>query len=248
MTHRGGPGSALLLIAILLIVWQGLFLGAGSDALAAPLATLGYLAEQLRTGEMWPHIAATGAAFLIALVISIAGGLAVGLAVGLSRIATEVTEPLLLAANSVPKIALYPVVLLIFGIGMPAKIAFGALHGIIPVAIFTMSACRGIPAVLLKSAAVMRLDGWDRIRSVLLPAALPDIVTGIRIGFSLTLIGTVLGEMFGSQSGLGFLLMTAIGLQNTRVIMAVTVLLIAFAATVSSLLLAFEKHLRRRTT
>ncbi len=53
--------------------------------------------------------------------------------------------------------------------------------------------------------------------------------------------------MFGSQSGLGFLLMTAIGLQNTRVIMAVAVLLIAFAATVSTALLAFEKHLRQRT-
>ena len=246
-TRRGRSGSALLLIAILLLLWQALFLWAGPDALAPPLVTLNYLAEQLWTGEMWPHIAATGAAFLIALAISIVLGLAVGLAVGLSRTATEVTEPLLLAANSVPKIALYPVVLLVFGIGMPAKIAFGALHGIVPVAIFTMTACRGIPAVLLKSAAVMRLESGDKIRSVLLPAALPDIVTGIRIGFSLTLIGTILGEMFGSQSGLGFLLMTAIGLQNTRVIMAVTVLLIAFAATVSTLLLAFEKHLRHRT-
>ncbi len=72
-------------------------------------------------------------------------------------------------------------------------------------------------------------------------------MTGIRIGFSLTLIGTILGEMFGSQSGLGYLLMGAIGLQNTHMIMAVTVLLIAFAATVSSVLLAFERHLRHRT-
>ncbi len=172
MTAHRGRASTLLLIAILLVLWQGVYLWAGPDALAPPLSTLRYLVEKLAAGEMWPHIAATGAAFLIALAISIVAGLAIGLAVGLSRTATEVTEPLLLAAISVPKIALYPVVLLIFGIGMPAKIAFGALHGVIPVAIFTMSACRGIAPVLLKSAVVMRLDSWDMIRSVLLPAAL----------------------------------------------------------------------------
>jgi NitT/TauT family transport system permease protein len=125
-------------------------------------------------------------------------------------------------------------------------VAFGAIHGIIPVAIFTMSACRNIPPVLLKSAAVMRLTRWDRIKSVLLPAALPEIVTGIRMGFSLTLIGTILGEMFGSQSGLGYLLMTAIGLQNTQVIMAVTLLLVVFAASISTGLLAWERRLRSR--
>jgi NitT/TauT family transport system permease protein len=85
----------------------------------------------------------------------------------------------------------------------------------------------------------------ELILSILLPLALPEIVTGVRVGFSLTLIGTVLGEMFGSQSGLGYLLMTSIGLQNTQIIMAVTVLLIAFAATVSTALLAWERHLRR---
>jgi len=137
------------------------------------------------------------------------------------------------------------VVLLLFGIGLPAKIAFGAIHGVIPVAIFTMNACRAVPPVLLKTAAVLRLSPADRIRSILLPSALPMVLTGVRLGFSLTLIGTILGEMFGSQSGLGYLLMTSIGLQNTEVIMAVTVLLIAFAAVVSTALLSWERSLRR---
>jgi NitT/TauT family transport system permease protein len=188
---------------------------------------------------------ATGKAFLIALAIAIAGGLLLGLVTGLSATASETAEPLLLAANSIPKIALYPVVLLLFGIGLPAKVAFGAIHGIIPVAIFTINACRAIPPVLLKTSSVLRLTPADRIRSILLPSALPDIVTGIRLGFSLTLIGTILGEMFGAQSGLGYLLMTAIGLQNTQVIMSVTVLLIAFAAAMTTALLAWERSLRQ---
>ena len=70
-------------------------------------------------------------------------------------------------------------------------------------------------------------------------------LSGLRIGFSLTLIGTLLGEMFGAQKGLGFLLMQAIGLQNVPVIMAVTLLLVVFAATLSSVLLMWDRRLRR---
>ena len=240
------PGVAsVVLIALLMLAWQAIFQWAGANAIASPAATLAWLAQQLSGPDLWVHVWATGSAFLVALAIAILGGLAIGLVTGLSATAAETAEPLLLAANSVPKIALYPVVLLLFGIGMPAKVAFGAIHGIIPVAIFTMTACRALPPVLGKTAAVMRLPLRDRIISILLPSALPDIVTGVRLGFSLTLIGTILGEMFGSQSGLGYLLMTAIGLQNTQVIMGVTVLLIAFAATVSTALLAWERRLRR---
>ena len=239
------PGAAsVTLIVILMLLWQAVFLAAGANAIASPAATLAYLAEQLRGPDFWVHVWATGSAFLAALAIAILGGLLIGLLTGLSATAAETVEPLLLVANSVPKIALYPVVLLLFGIGMSAKVAFGAIHGIVPVAIFTMNACRAIPPVLLKTAAVMRLPLRDRIVSILIPSALPDIITGIRLGFSLTLIGTILGEMFGSQSGLGYLLMTAIGLQNTQVIMGVTVLLIVFAASVSTALLTWERRLR----
>jgi NitT/TauT family transport system permease protein len=239
------PGvSAALLVLTLLAAWQATFTVAGPMAIASPATTLTYFARHSQ--DLWPHVWATGQAFLLALVIAIAGGLLLGLVTGLSATAAETAEPLLLAANSVPKIALYPMVLLLFGIGLPAKVAFGAIHGIVPVAIFTMNACRGVPPVLQKTATVLRLSPTDRIRSILLPAALPAVLTGVRLGFSLTLIGTILGEMFGSQSGLGYLLMTSIGLQNTDVIMAVTVLLIVFAASVSTALLTWERWLRRR--
>jgi NitT/TauT family transport system permease protein len=81
---------------------------------------------------------------------------------------------------------------------------------------------------------------------VILPAALPEIFAGLRIGFSLTLIGTLLGEMFASQRGLGYMLMNAIGLHNVDVIMAVTFLLTVFAALVSGFLLAIDRRLHRR--
>ena len=235
---------SLFLVITLLASWQILFWLVGRNALLPPLETILYLGRLLQTARFWGHIAETGTAFIIALVISIVAGLAIGLVLGINRITAEVFELFLLAGNSIPKIALYPIVLLIFGIGMPAKIAFGAIHGVVPVAIFTLAAASNVSPILLRAAAAMRLTRWDMIRSVLLPAALPDIFSGIRIGFSLTLIGTILGEMFGSQRGLGYLLMTAIGLQNIQVIMSVTLLLVVVAATVNTLLLKLDHRLR----
>lgn len=138
--------------------------------------------------------------------------------------------------------------LLMFGLGISAKIAFGAIHGIIPIALFTITSVRNIKPVLIKTGRVMGLSTWGIFRSVLFPAAVPEIFTGLRVGFSLTLIGTVLGEMFASQRGLGYLLKTAIGLHNDDQIMSVTVLLVFFAAAVSGILLAIDRRLHARAS
>jgi len=182
----------------------------------------------------------------VALAIAISFGILIGFSLGLYRFAGEVGEPVLVALYSIPKITLYPIVLLAFGIGMPAKIAFGALHGIVPVAILALSAVRNLNPVYARAARVMRMPAAQIATYVLLPAAIPEIFTGIRIGFSLTLIGTLLGEMFASQRGLGYLLIQAIGLHNVRVIMALTLLLVLIAVTASALLLAVDRRLRGR--
>ena len=84
------------------------------------------------------------------------------------------------------------------------------------------------------------------VRWILFPSAIPEIFTGLRVGFSLTLIGCLLAEMFASQRGLGYLLMTGIGLHNLPQVMAVTMLIVVFAAAVSVALLALDRHLHRQ--
>ena len=234
-----------ILIACLLAGWQLLFWFAGSSALTSPADTIAFTLRLVASPSFYPHLAETAKAFAVALGIAISCGILIGFSLGLYRFAAEVAEPVLVALYSIPKITLYPIVLLAFGIGMPAKIAFGAIHGIVPIAIFALGAVRNLNPVYLKAARVMRLTPWQIARRVLLPAAIPEIFTGIRIGFSLTLIGTLLGEMFAAQRGLGHLLMQAIGLHNTRMIMAVTLLLVVIAVTVSALLLAVDRRLRR---
>jgi NitT/TauT family transport system permease protein len=243
---RSAPLNGLALVAGLLLAWQILFEIAGENAMAPPLETVGYLLRLLSTATFWGHLLETARAFAMALALSIVLGLGTGFVLGSHRFSGEVAEPILMALYSVPKITLYPIVLLAFGLGMPAKVAFGTIHGMVPIAIFTMSAVGAVSPVLLKTGRVLKLGPWDTVRTVLFPAALPEIFTGLRVGFSLTLIGTLLGEMFGAQRGLGFLLMTAIGLQNVRVIMAVTLLLVLFAASISTLLVVIDRRLHRR--
>ena len=117
--------------------------------------------------------------------------------------------------------------------------------GIVPVSIFALNAVRNINSTHLRSARVMRLSPWQTARAVLIPAALPEIVTGTRVGFSLALIGTLLGEMFGSQRGIGHLLMQAMSLHNIERIMSLTLLLVLFAAGVNAALLAWDRRLHR---
>jgi NitT/TauT family transport system permease protein len=240
--------NGLILIAALLAAWQVLFEIAGSQAMTSPFETFGYLAHLLATEAFWGHLEETSRAFVFALLIAVLSGLAIGFLLGAHRFSSEVFEPILVAFYSIPKITLYPIILLAFGLGLPAKIAFGAIHGVVPVAIFTMGAVRNLNPILLKTARVLRLSPRKIVGSVLLPAALPEIFTGIRVGFALTLIGTLLGEMFGSQRGLGYLLMTAIGLQNIQLIMAVTLLIVLFAASVSILLIVIDHRLHRRVS
>ena len=234
-----------LLLAILLITWELLYLAVGDVALRSPVATAKNLGTLLGDARFLPHVRETFVAFVQGFGIAVVVGLLIGVPLGTARFAGEVAEPILVALYSIPKVTLYPVILLIFGIGMPAKVAFGAIHGIVPISIFAMNAVRNISPTHLRTAKVLRLSPWQSTKTILVPAALPEIVTGIRVGFSLALIGTLLGEMFGSQRGLGHLLMQAMSLHNIERILALTLLLVVFAAGINAMLLALDRRLHR---
>jgi NitT/TauT family transport system permease protein len=197
--------------------------------------------------RFWPHVEETLLAFAQGFAIAVVVGLGVGFLLGAHSMTGEVGEPILVALYSIPKVTLYPIILLIFGIGMPAKVAFGAIQGIVPIALFAMNSIRNLNPVFARTGRVLRLSPLTSTQRILLPAALPEIVTGIRVGFSLTLVGTLLGEMFGSQRGIGYLLIQAMNLHNMRTIMSLTLLLVIFAASVNAMLLAIDRRLHART-
>jgi NitT/TauT family transport system permease protein len=230
-------GDSLLLILGVLATWQILYWVAGDIALTSPAGTAVNLWKLLGTARFWEHAAETGRAFAFAVAISLFGGVALGVILGVKRTSGVVAEPILIAFYSLPKVTLYPLVLLCFGLGMSAKVAFGAMHGLIPVTIFTMKAIMQIKPVLWRTAHAMRLTTRQAALTIALPAVLPDVISGARLGFSLTLLGVLIGEMFASQRGLGFLIMSAMGLGDIATIMAVAVFLSAFAIAANALLL-----------
>lgn len=236
----------LLLLLALLVLWKLLSMLVGHEVLTDPLDTLRKLGHLMADPSFAAHARETGSAFAIALVISLAGGLGIGTLLGAHRLSGEVSEPLLVGLYSIPKITLYPVVLLLFGLGMSAKVAFGALHGIIPVILFTMSSVRNIPQVYLRVGRSMRLTPAQMFTGVLVPASLPEIITGFRLGFSLTLLGTLIGEMFASQRGIGYLLIKAMETNESGVIIALALLLVVLATTASWLLLELERRVHGR--
>jgi NitT/TauT family transport system permease protein len=243
---QGGARDTWLLVAALIVLWQLLAWLAGPQVLTAPLPTVQKLAALMTAGDFGRHAAETGRAFATALVISLVGGLALGVLLGAHRLSGEVAEPMLVALYSIPKITLYPVILLLFGLGVSAKIAFGALHGIIPVILFTMNAVRSLPHVYLRASRALHLTPWQTAVHVMVPATIPEIVSGFRIGFALTLLGTLIGEMFASQRGIGYLLVRAMETNDVATIMALALLLITLATGASWALLALDARLHRR--
>ena len=235
-----------LLAVILLVAWIVLYWWAGPEALSSPLPTFVRIGEYFDSTVFWGHAEATGVAFAYSCMIALIGGLAIGFALGVNRFAGEVGEPILTSLYSIPKITLYPVILLVFGLGISAKVAFGALHGIFPVALFTIGAIKNTNPALIKTARVLRLRPFEAIRTVFLPAALPEIVTGLRIGFASALLGTLIGELFASDRGVGFILVRAMEAHNVTDIMALTLLLFAFAAGANVILLGVEHRFHRR--
>ena len=241
-SHRRVTDGMILLL-IVICAWQALYAVVGAVALSPPLATVKNAWGLLTDADFWPNVASSFRALGLALAIEVSGGLVLGALLGLNRLAGEVVEPIIMGFYSVPKIVFYPVVLMVCGIGLTSVVVFAVMHGILPIILFTMNAVRAIRPMYLRTGRVLRLSVWHTVWRIALPAAIPEVFTGLRIGFAATMLGVLLSEMFGSKNGIGFLLMNAIGLNHVNEIMALTFLLAGFAALVNLTLLAIDRRL-----
>lgn len=143
-----------------------------------------------------------------------------------------------------PKVILLPAFLMLLGAGYDSKIAFGALHGMSPIA-FTVSngARKTIDSEQVRAALVMNASRSQVIRSVLLPAVLPYVISALRLAVSLTLLGVILGEMYVARAGLGFLLMRWYTELQIPKMLSVVVLIGGIAATLDYRLRKFEARI-----
>jgi NitT/TauT family transport system permease protein len=238
--------DGLLMAALLIGGWQLVFEYVGDVAITPPGRTVAFAWNLMAQSSFWGHAGATLAAFAYSLGIAAVLGIVGGLALGFHRFSGEVAEPILAALYTIPKVTLYPLMLLIFGLGQPAKVAFGVIHGVIPIILFTMGAVKNMNPVYRKTARILRLSPMQTATSILMPAVAPEIFTGLRVGFSLTLLGVLIGEMFASQRGLGFLIINGINSHNVRITTAVILIVIVVALAANTALLAVDRRVHRR--
>ena len=241
-----GRIDSLVLLALLLIAWQILFQIVGDVAMSSPMRTLDKMVSMLRDASFWPNVWKTMAPFLIALVLEIAIGVVAGALLGIHRLSGDAFGPLLVGIYSIPKVLFYPVIILTFGIATTSEVVFAFIHGVFPIILFTMNAVRSLKPVYAKTARSLRLSLVQRVWHVAIPAVLPEIFSGFRIAFAMSLLGVLLCEMFGSKNGLGFLLVGAIGANRVDETMALAVMIAAFAVFTNFGLLWVDHKLHQR--
>lgn len=165
----------------------------------------------LLLAEGWVTTKETIYGFLLALVI----GIPIAVAVANSRTLNLMFYPLLVALQSVPKVALAPIVLVWLGTGMESKLAIAWLVAFFPIIVDTSAGLQSTPRELLELARSLKASRWQTFWKVQFPAALPFVMTGAKVAVTLAVIGAVIGEFIGSSEGLGYLLLQATSQVNS---------------------------------
>jgi NitT/TauT family transport system permease protein len=161
--------------------------------------------SSLLVDEGWVTLKET----LLGFGLALAFGLPLAVAVATSRVLNLMFYPLLVALQSVPKVALAPIVLVWLGTGLESKLAIVWLVAFFPIIVDTAAGLRATPRELLELAHSLRATPLQIFLKVQFPAALPFVITGAKVAVTLAVIGAVIGEFVGSSEGLGFLLLSA---------------------------------------
>lgn len=202
--------------------------------------------EILATGRFNKDIVFTIWNTAIAIGFSVVGGFLVGaLLHALPRVRRAV-EPLLSAYYAVPIFVFYPLLVVAFGVGRASLIAMGALFGIVAMVVNTMLGLDRVPAVILKSASIMRLSPWTSLLLVRLPAAGPHLVTGVKLAVAYTVIAIVAGEFILATAGMGKRISFGYNDFDNQTMYGMLLLLLALVMVVNGALSAWERRLHRR--
>jgi ABC-type nitrate/sulfonate/bicarbonate transport system permease component len=181
------------------IVFEGVV--PSSFAIAAAVADL------LTSSTFYWNLAQTLIEVAISLVLGSVGGIALGLVLGASPFAGKAFEPYLLYLAPTPKIVFLPILLVLFGVGPGSKIAMGTLSCFFPMVLSVASGVRQVDPVLLRVGQSFHLSLMQTVRKIYLPALVPPIATGLKLGTGVAIIGCLLAEIKMSNRGLGFLIM-----------------------------------------
>jgi len=236
---------AIFSLAIFLLLWQGLVTLAHLPAfiLPSPADVWTRFLRALADGSLLAHTGATLLEVLVGLLVGALTALAVGYSIAKSRLLENLLAPFLVASQAVPLVAIAPLLVIWFGPGMFSKFLICALIVFFPVLVNTVVGVRAVPAALRDLMRSLRATPTQILTKLEIPAALPIFLGGLRIGAALSVIGAVVGEFVGSDSGLGFLINVGRGQYDTALVFVAVFMLIAMALALYGIVSFTEKRL-----
>ena len=175
----------------------------------APSSVVSTMVEMLGTGELVTHTAVSMQRLLYGTIIGGVPALVLGIAMGLNRPIRALFDPLIAATYPVPKSAILPLALLIFGLGEGSKIFMVAIGVFFPVAINATTGVLEINKIYLDVGQNFKASRWNTFWTIALPGALPVIMTGFKLGIGIGLVLIAVAEMIGAKSGLGYMIWSA---------------------------------------
>lgn len=225
-----GLGRIVLLL-VLIAVWQW-----GSSAhvfdpnvVSSPGAIWQHLVTWSANGTLWFHAAITVEETLLGFVIGSLAGIVLGFAIGQNRGLAELLDPFILALYSIPKVALAPLFIVWFGIGIPMKVILAAVTVLFIVFFNTLAGVRNVDRDLVDAVWLMGGKPGQVLRYVVIPSALSWALTGVRIAIPYALIGAIIGELIASNRGIGYLIASSGSQYDTAGVFAALIVLTILA-------------------
>ena len=198
-------------VILFLVVWQGIAFAriVPELFLPGPLDIVNAFVGYVKSGQIWNDVWVSGQELIYGYVLAIVVGLPLGVVMGWYKRIFFALDPFVSFFYSTPRIALVPLFIIWFGIGIASKIAVIFLGAVFPIVINTMAGMRNLDPSLIKAARSFGANDRQLFRTVALPGSVPFILTGLRLGVGHALIGVVVGELVAAQAGVGLMMATA---------------------------------------
>jgi len=246
----GSLGARVVQLAFV-AVFLGLWYVVGRTGAVTPLllprieAVADAFARLVQTDAFWLAVRVTLSTIVEAYLIATALGIAAGYLVTRSRFLTQLLEPVISGLFAIPITLLFPLFILLFGIGPGSKVAYGAAYAFFPIALNTIAGFANVDNRYLNAASAMGFSPFGTFQHVLFPAAFPVILTGLRIGFFICFASVLGGETISSLAGVGRnIALSAELMEPARMYSWIVVVIIA-ALVLNVLVSAIENRLRR---
>ena len=232
-------------LGLAILFWR--LLAYTGDIPAFMLPTPEMVAERfvkaIADGSLLRHSLVTLSEVLVGLALGVSTATFLGYVLAKSRLLEQLLAPYIVASQSVPIVAIAPLLIIWFGPGLFSKILICALIVFFPVLINTIVGMRSVPEELRELMRSLQATRWQTLKMLEFPAALPVFLGGLRVGATLSVIGAVVGEFVSAAQGLGFLINQARGIYDTSLVFVAVFTLIAMAMSLYGLVAALESRL-----